>query len=51
MNRTLEHGRIDGNGSTSDAVYSFLCDEGYMQHRWRNLVLLMEWQHSCMFKG
>ena len=27
MNRTLEHGRIDGNGSTSDAVYSFLCDE------------------------
>ena len=29
MNRTLENGHIDGNGSTSGAVYSFLCDEGY----------------------
>ena len=29
MNCTLENGHIDGNGSTSGAVYSFLCDEGY----------------------
>ena len=29
MNRTLENGHIDGNGYTSGAVYSFLCDEGY----------------------
>lgn len=29
MNSTLKNGHIYGNGSTSGAVYSFLCDEGY----------------------